>query len=93
MLTFLEMEDRIELANLSGLISNSCASNMRTVNTIRNKLAHYHPKQGWQVSYVQELSSAKAFDQCTNKGLAALKEALHTMSQRMDERDYKPDEQ
>src|SRR5690349_6135479 len=43
-LTFIDMEDRIELANASGLISDSCASNMRTVNTIRNKLAHYQPK-------------------------------------------------
>jgi hypothetical protein len=84
------MADRIAMAKASHLISDTCASNMRTVNTIRNKLAHYHPDQGWEVSYVQELSSANAFEECMNKGFEALDEAFRAMIEKMELKDYKP---
>ena len=51
------MDQRIELAKATNLISVSCASSIKTVNTVRNKLAHYDPKVGGDLSRVQELSS------------------------------------
>jgi len=62
-----DMEKRIDLAKASNLISDSCASKMKHVNRVRNKLAHYQPKQGWGVQHVQELFSAPAFEHASRR--------------------------
>lgn len=76
----LEVETRIDLANASQLISDSTASKVRTVNTIRNKLAHYQPKKGWGFGHIPELSSQEAFDKCTQKGMEALHDLFSTLN-------------
>jgi len=81
----LDMAMRIDLAQASHLISASCASGMRTVNTVRNKLAHYQPKRGWGMEHVQELSSAKAYKRCIAKGMRALREVVQTICKNADE--------
>ena len=70
----LPMSRRMQLAQASRLISNSCAKDMKTVNRVRNKLAHYDPRSGWGVSHVKEISSLKAFEQCVHHGQRALRE-------------------
>lgn len=70
----LPMSRRMQLAQASRLISNSCAKDMKTVNRVRNKLAHYDPRSGWGVSHVKEISSLKAFEQCVHQGQRALRE-------------------
>jgi hypothetical protein len=86
----LDMSSRIELAKAAHLISDSCASDMKTVNTVRNKLAHYQPKLGWGVEHVQELSSAKAYERCIDKGIRALREVVQTICKNADEISPKP---
>lgn len=76
----LEMETRIDIAKASQVISDSTASTIKSVNTIRNKLAHYQPKKGWDFAHVLELSSQDAFNQCTQKGMEALHDLLSTMN-------------
>ena len=52
----LPMSRRMQLAQASRLISNSCAKDMKTVNRVRNKLAHYDPRSGWGVRRKSPLS-------------------------------------
>jgi hypothetical protein len=81
----LDMARRIDLAQASHLISASCARDMRTVNTVRNKLAHYQPKRGWGMEHVQELSSAKAYERCIQKGIRALREVVQIVCKNANE--------
>jgi hypothetical protein len=81
----LEMSTRIDLVETSNLISASCASDIKTVNTVRNKLLHYQPKLGFGVDHIQEISSSNAYDQCVEKGLRALREVVDTTVRRMEE--------
>ena len=78
----LPMSRRMQLAQASRLISNSCAKDMKApvvscimfADRVRNKLAHYDPRSGWGVSHVKEISSLKAFEQCVHHGQRALRE-------------------
>jgi hypothetical protein len=81
----LDVSTRIDLAKASHLISASCASNIKTVNTVRNKLMHYQPKLGFGVAHVQEISSANAYEQCIEKGMCALREVVDTTIKNMEE--------
>lgn len=76
----LEMETRIDLAKASQIISDSTSSGIRTVNTVRNKLAHYQPKKGWDLAHIPELSSQEAFEQCTYKAMAAIEELFDSLA-------------
>lgn len=75
---------RIELAKAAHLISATCAGGIKTVNKVRNQLAHYQPQLGPGVGHVIEISSAKAYEQCIDKGFFALREIIDTMSQDME---------
>ena len=81
----LDVSTRIDLAKASHLISPSCASNIKTVNTVRNKLVHYQPKLGFGVAHVQEISSAKAYEQCIEKGMCAFREVVDATLQNREE--------
>lgn len=81
----LPMHKRIELAEASLLISASCAKSIKMVNCVRNNLAHHQPKVGRDMARVHELSSQKAFDQCVEKGMSALRELVQTAARKPDE--------
>lgn len=85
LLAVLEMEMRIDLAKAAHLISPSCASDIKTVNTVRNKLVHYQPKRGWGMGHVQELSSVEAYERCIDKGRRALQEVVDTIRKNIKE--------
>jgi hypothetical protein len=70
----LEMGKRIGLAMASNIISNSCAGDIHAVNDVRNAFAHYQAKKGWRLDTVKEISDAKEFEICAQKGLSALAE-------------------
>jgi len=76
----LEMKTRIELAKASQVISDSTASRIKSVNTTRNKLAHYQPQKGWGLAHIPELSSQEAFEQCTYKAMEAIAELSQALS-------------
>ena len=75
------VNQRIELAKAAHLISASCASTIKTVNRVRNKLAHHYPKLGFGVAHVQEISSQKAFQRCVETGMSALREVIQAIVQ------------
>ena len=69
---------RIRLASASGLISTSCAADLKAVNAARNKLAHYDPTLGYGLQGVPEIASEKAFEACAERGRRALAELVPT---------------
>jgi hypothetical protein len=68
----LSMEKRINLAKVLGAISDSCADDIKAVNKVRNKFAHYHPNHGRQLNNLPELSSEDAFERCAKRATRAL---------------------
>jgi len=79
----LEMDTRIDLAKASQTISDSTARKIRTVNTIRNSLAHYTPKKGWNLTHIPELTSPKAFAQLALKAEEAIGELIPVMKSKL----------
>ena len=57
------MDKRIDLAKSLNVISDSCAAELKEVNKVRNKFAHYPPRFGWDLN-VEEISSAASFEKC-----------------------------
>ena len=84
-LASLPLSRRIEIAEAAQLISTDCARRIKSVNRVRNKLAHYQPKLGFDMTHVQELSSPKAFDRCVGKGKVALDEVIKAFARNGDE--------
>ena len=78
------MSRRIELAQASYLITDSCAHGMKTVNSLRNKVAHSNPKFGMGVKHIKELSSDEAFEKFINQGRRALDEAAQAVVGNME---------
>ena len=71
------MNRRIELMKVAHLVSNSCAADVKAVNDVRNKFAHFHPEKsgrGSEVGNLPELSSMKDFERCMQRGERALRE-------------------
>lgn len=68
------MGKRINLARASRLISDTCQKNIHVLNGVRNRFAHYHPKEGWGLGHIEELSSKDAFGKCADKAKKALDE-------------------
>ncbi len=76
---------RIDLLRAGCFISASCARDIRAVNKARNDLAHYQPKLGFELSFVNELSSEQAYQQCMEKGIRALTEIAGLVTDSMEE--------
>lgn len=68
-------DNRVRMAHAACLISDSCAADIKAVNSVRNKFAHCHPK-GTKGSkgMVPEISSKKNFEDCMERGRRALNE-------------------
>jgi len=65
------MDKRIDLAKSLSVISDSCAADIKEVNKVRNKFAHYTPRSGWDLE-VEEISSDAAFRKCAERGRRAV---------------------
>jgi hypothetical protein len=67
---------RIDIAKAAGLISDSCAEDIKAVNSVRNKFAHAPSKKSRKggMGVVREISSPKDFDRCMAKGERAFDE-------------------
>ena len=67
----ISMDKRIDLAKSLNVISDSCAADIKHVNKVRNKFAHYTPSSGWDLK-VEEISTAAAFETCAQRGRRAV---------------------
>jgi hypothetical protein len=67
----ISMDKRIDLAKSLNVISDSCAADIKEVNKVRNKFAHYKPSSGWDLK-VEEISTAAAFEKCARRGRCAV---------------------
>ncbi|WHZ30056.1 MAG: hypothetical protein OJF51_004858 [Nitrospira sp.] len=69
--------NRIDIAKAAGLISGSCAADIKAVNKVRNKVSHSQPKSlDGGVSVAPELSSPKDFEKCMVRGERAFDELM-----------------
>ena len=66
------MEKRIDLARAIGAISDSCADDMKAVNQVRNKCAHYNPHIG-KLTRVPEVSSEAVFEICATRAMRSIR--------------------
>ncbi|MBA2487463.1 MAG: hypothetical protein H0V35_15490 [Nitrospira sp.] len=81
----LPVSKRIDLLKTAHIISDSCAQNLKAVNSARNNLAHYQPKLGYGLDNVKEISSEEAFTRLLHKGLPALYEVTKSLDKACEE--------
>lgn len=68
-------DHRIKMAKAARLISDSCAEDMKAVNKVRNKFAHFqHNESEKRAGLLPEISSSEDFEKYMQSGDRALSE-------------------